>query len=281
MKITTLIENRSGEKSSNLKAEWGLSLHIFFNGHNILFDSGASGVFADNAEKLSIDLASVETAILSHHHFDHGGGLRRFFEANSGAKVHLGKAYGIECFGSLLFFKKYIGIDQALYKDYPDRFVAVSEPVEILSNVFIFPHITGPYPKPAGNKRLLVKQNGKLVQDDFSHEIVMAIKENNQLVIFTGCSHNGILNLVETVAREFKGVSVKGVVGGFHLVSGPPLNFMSASKSQVEELARQVLHYPIDQTYTGHCTGEKAYSILKGLMGERINRIMVGSSFEL
>ncbi len=50
MRVITLIENRPSKTYSQLAAEWGLSLYINFNGHNILFDTGASGLFAKNAE---------------------------------------------------------------------------------------------------------------------------------------------------------------------------------------------------------------------------------------
>jgi 7,8-dihydropterin-6-yl-methyl-4-(beta-D-ribofuranosyl)aminobenzene 5'-phosphate synthase len=109
----------------------------------------------------------------------------------------------------------------------------------------------------------------------------MAIKEDGKLVVFTGCSHNGILNMVDTVARAFKDIPIKALIGGFHLVAAPPFNFMAASKSEVEELAKSVLNYPIEKTYTGHCTGTKAFLILKDVMGERIMDIQTGSCFDV
>jgi len=282
MRVTTLIENRPSATDSQLVAEWGLSFHIAFNIHNILFDTGSSGSFVKNAEHLSVNVEAVDTAILSHHHFDHGGGLRRFFEANSTASVHLGEAPNGECFiRPLPFIKKYVGLEKALMTDYPDRFKTISKPTEILPDVFVFPHISGNFPRPAGNKRLFVRRDGKLTLDDFAHEIVMAIKENNQLVIFTGCSHNGILNMVDTVAREFKGIPVKAVVGGLHLVASPPFNFIAGSKREVEELSKNILDYPVDRTYTGHCTGTKAFTILKAVMGDRITDLQTGSCFEV
>ena len=161
MRVTTLIENRPSKTYSQLTAEWGLSLYITFNGHNILFDTGASGLFAKNAEHLSISVASIDTAVLSHHHFDHGGGLRRFFDVNTNAMVNLGQAPSGECFTRiLLFMKKYVGLEKALITDYPNRFKTISEPTEILPDVFIFPHLSGSYPKPAGNKRLFVQRGG-------------------------------------------------------------------------------------------------------------------------
>ena len=282
MRITTLIENRPCETDDRLQSEWGLSLHISFNGRNLLFDTGSTGAFAKNAELLSIDLAAVETAILSHHHNDHGGGLMRFFEANPIAKVHLGQLPRGECIlRPLPLIKKYVGLDNAFMASFANRFNTVTEPAEILPDVFVFPHISGSFPKPAGNKRIFVRRDGKLVLDDFNHEIVMAIKENNKLVIFTGCSHNGILNMVDTVARELTGIPVKAVIGGFHLIASPPFNFIAGGKRGVEDLSKSILDYPIDQAFTGHCTGTKAFAILKNVMGEHLTDMRTGSCFEV
>jgi 7,8-dihydropterin-6-yl-methyl-4-(beta-D-ribofuranosyl)aminobenzene 5'-phosphate synthase len=282
MRVTTLIENRPSKTDSHLISEWGLSLHIMVNDYGILFDTGSSGSFVKNAEHLSVNVASVNTAVLSHHHFDHGGGLRQFFELNSSAKVHLGKTPSGDCFGKIFgFVKKYVGLDKTLVADYPERFKTVTEPTQILPDVFVFPHISANHPKPAGNKHIFLKKDGTFILDDFAHEIVMAIKENGKLVVFTGCSHNGILNMVDTVARAFKDIPIKALIGGFHLVAAPPFNFMAGSKSEVEELAKSVLNYPIEKTYTGHCTGTKAFLILKNVMGERIMDIQTGSCFDI
>jgi 7,8-dihydropterin-6-yl-methyl-4-(beta-D-ribofuranosyl)aminobenzene 5'-phosphate synthase len=282
MKITTLIENRASNTKPELVSEWGLSLHIVFNDSSILFDTGASESFADNAEKLSVDLESVQAAILSHHHFDHGGGLERFLEINSNAKIYHGDVPQGDCYVKILrIFKRYIGIDKKILTDYRDRFVAVSKSTEILPDIFVLPHIISTRPKPIGNKQLYLVKDGKAILDDFSHEIVMAIKDNGKLVIFTGCSHNGILNMVDTVAKEFEGIPIKAVIGGFHLTSSPPFNFMAGTQSEMENLGKSVLNYPIEVTYTGHCTGKKAFGILKSVMGDKIKDIQTGSCFEI
>ena len=281
MRVTTLIENRPSEDDPHLKAEWGLSLHISYNGHSILFDTGSSGSFAANAERLSVDIASVDSAVLSHHHFDHGGGLARFLELNPTAEVHLGEApHGDPICRILGFVKKYIGLDKALVAGHPDRFLTLSEPTEILPGVFLLPHIAGPHPKPGGNRQLLLRTDDGLAPDEFAHEIVMAIVEDGELVIFTGCSHNGVLNMVDTVARQFDGVPIKAVIGGLHLVAAPPLNRMAGTRQEVENLARAVLDYPIGMTYTGHCTGAKAFGVLQSVMGNRLADLRTGSCFE-
>ena len=87
MKIIVLAENTAPE-GSGLKPEHGLSLYLEYAGKKLLLDAGASGCFADNAERLGVDLAAVELAVLSHGHYDHAGGLARFFQLNTSAPVY-------------------------------------------------------------------------------------------------------------------------------------------------------------------------------------------------
>jgi len=89
MKITTLIENTLAGGAVGLKPGHGISLLIEHRGKRILFDTGSSNRFALNAEALGIDLGRVDVAVISHAHFDHAGGLARFFEMNSTAPVLL------------------------------------------------------------------------------------------------------------------------------------------------------------------------------------------------
>ena len=121
MKLWTLLENTSCRE--DLNAEHGLSLYLETGTRRILFDSGQSGIFADNAEKIGIDLSRVDTVILSHGHYDHGGGLLRFLEQNHTASIYASP----RCFGD--FYngtEKYIGLDPALKAS--DRFVPVTAP---------------------------------------------------------------------------------------------------------------------------------------------------------
>ena len=87
--------------------------------------------------------------------------------------------------------------------------------------------------------------------------------------------------MIDTIAKEFEGIPIKAVIGGFHLVSSPPFNLMMGSKHEVENLGASVINYPVEMTYTGHCTGKKAFSVLKSVMGKQITEIKTGSCFDI
>lgn len=282
MQITTLIDNRPSPDDHELTAEWGLSLCVELNGRHLLVDMGATDAFARNAARLSIDIATIDAAIVSHHHYDHGGGLRRFLELNDHAPIYLGAApHGDPTVKLLGFVRKYIGLDQALLAKHARRFRFVHERTEVLPGVFVLPHIGGQHVRPAGNRHLYLKRDSALVADDFRHEIVVAIRERDALVVLTACSHNGLLNMVETASAEFPGIPIRAVVGGFHLAKLPPFRGMSESARAVADIGRAVLDRGIETTYTGHCTGEKAFEVLRAAMGDRVQEIHTGSRIDL
>lgn len=87
MLIKTLVEDTS--ISPELSSEHGLSIYIEANHRKILFDTGASNLFLQNANKMGVTIKDVDIAIISHGHYDHGAGLRTFLEENEKACVYL------------------------------------------------------------------------------------------------------------------------------------------------------------------------------------------------
>jgi 7,8-dihydropterin-6-yl-methyl-4-(beta-D-ribofuranosyl)aminobenzene 5'-phosphate synthase len=278
MKITVLVENSEAPDREELLFEHGLSIHIEFQGNNILFDTGASEAFSKNADALGIDLSAVDSAVLSHHHYDHGGGLARFIELNRSAKIYLNEAPDGELyFKALGFMKRYIGLDPKVFDTNSERFEVVDRNIEILPDVHIIPNIELPYQKPAGNKYLFLNKGPEWHLDEFLHELILVINEKDGLVVFSGCSHNGIPNIIDTVNTQFGGMPIKAVIGGFHLIGLPMFNTMAGSKREVEDVARKTLTYPVAKVYSGHCTGQKAYQVLKDVMGDKLDQLHTGA----
>ena len=173
MKITALIENTQRQGRSDLRNEWGLSLHIAHNNKNILFDLGTSGAFIKNATRLGCSIEEVDAAVISHHHVDHGGGLGAFLSANQKARVYL-SANPKDCYLQILrVLKRYVGLNKSLFAQYADRIEFINQPTEVFPQVFLINEIQQVYPLPRCNRFLFVKSAGHLALDDFAHELLM------------------------------------------------------------------------------------------------------------
>jgi 7,8-dihydropterin-6-yl-methyl-4-(beta-D-ribofuranosyl)aminobenzene 5'-phosphate synthase len=283
MRVVSLIDNAKPDEREDLHAEHGLSLYLESDGRRILFDTGASGTFERNAARLGIDIQAVDALVLSHHHYDHGGGLARFLEVNRQAKIHLRKSaeedFYFKALGGLL--SRYIGLDQDLLRRHADRFALIDADTEILPGVHLLTEISRDHPSPKGNRRLFLKADGAFRCDPFDHELVMTVREADGMVIFTGCSHHGILNMVDSATRKFPGLPVKAVFGGFHLIGLPKLNTMAGTRTEVRRLGTELLGFPVGRFYTGHCTGMKAFGVLKEVMAGRLEHFPTGSQVEL
>jgi 7,8-dihydropterin-6-yl-methyl-4-(beta-D-ribofuranosyl)aminobenzene 5'-phosphate synthase len=282
MRVTAVIENRTSDGCDHLQSEHGLSLQVEAAGVRVLFDTGSSGAFADNATALGADLAAIDLAVLSHQHYDHGGGLERFFGINATAEVFLR-----DCPVSDRFFRAFgvikrpIGLDRAVAERFSGRLHRLAETTEVSPNVWLLTEIAAAHPRPKGNGRLFVDVGGALEPDPFDHELVMVILEDDGMVIFSGCSHSGILNMVDTAVARFPDTPVKAVFGGFHLIGLPGFNTMAASGTEVEGIARAMMDRVGGTVFTGHCTGAKAFGVLAGVMGDRIRPFSTGAVVEV
>jgi len=254
MKLVTLMENTA--RCSELFAEHGLSLYIETETHKILFDAGQSSAFADNAGKLGVDLKKVDFAVLSHGHYDHSGGLGKFLEINKTAPVYVSR-YAFEPHYSA---NGYIGVDSALKNSEQIRYVA--EEISLAEGITLCQLEKAPM-DTAG---LLVEEDGERKPDDFRHEQYLLMEEGGKRILISGCSHKGILNIVDAFRPDV-------LIGGFH--------FMKITDEEtLREAAQKLLQYDAIY-YTGHCTGQTQYAYLKNLMGDKLHSIAAGTILEL
>lgn len=282
MRVTVLMDNERLEDRTDLKAELGLSLLVEHGGQRVLFDTGASGAFADNAAALGVDLGRVDAAVVSHHHYDHAGGLGRFFDENRHAPVYLRRAaYRHRFFKVFGLMKKPIGADPVLLDRFADRLIEVDDTREIVPGFVLITQMGHDHPRPAGNRYLWEAAADGPRRDLFDHELSMVVHHDRGMVVFTGCSHNGVLNMVDGAMACFPDRPVTAVVGGFHLVGLPFLNSIAGTRQDVEALGRTLGEISQATIVTGHCTGRKATGILSDILGDRLRPLAAGRVLEL
>lgn len=254
MKLITLIENTTAHP--DLTAEHGLSLYIETGVHKILFDMGQSSAFAENAQKLGVDLKAVDIAILSHGHYDHGGGLGKFLEINGTAPVYV-SAHAFEPHYNAA--DKYIGLDTALQGS--PRLIFTHGETKIGEGLTLH---TVPFP-PADTSGLQVMDNGVLLPEDFRHEQYLMIEEAGKRILISGCSHKGILAIAAYFQPDI-------LIGGFH--------FMKITDNTILDQSARDLSAKT-ACYTGHCTGTAQFERMKFTLGSRLISLQTGAVFEI
>lgn len=273
-----LVDNQSD--SPQLRSEWGASMYLKLANSSALFDMGTTDLFLENARLLGVPVASVDFAVLSHAHSDHGGGLARFLETSS-APVWTSANTGCDLCMRLGPVRVPVGVDQAVLSAHQGRIKRVTEDTEVLPGVHLLVDIPSVYPVPRGN-RLLMKQLGtRLVPDDFDHELLMVVEEDDGLVLLTGCSHHGVLNMVEAARNAFPGRSFKALVGGFHFMGIPVGGLLGDSRRTMRDVGESLRSLGIPRIVTMHCTQRRGYVALRNVLGSTIQYAGVGASLEL
>ena len=259
MKWTVLSDNRSHDDS--LETEHGLSILLETDKHRILLDTGASDMFIRNAERLGIDLSTVDYVFISHGHSDHAGGLQHLMKINEKAKVLVSP----DAMSGKFFSKR--GNLHGIIAEWPrkddDRLVMINQACAIAENIHVIAHIPQNHPMPKGNQNLYVQNTaGDYIHDDFRHELALYVDG----LLFTGCAHSGLENILAACPYP-----VKTVVGGFHLLDD------QETEEELAALAQRLkAKYPETQFYTSHCTGDKVFAILKTVMGDLLHAFSCG-----
>ena len=263
MNVAVLCENTSRDPA--LTPEHGLSLLVETAGRVILLDVGQSDAFAKNAERMGLSLADVDLAVLSHGHYDHGGGISTFFARNTRAPLYLSD----RAFGEHYHGERYIGLDRTL-AEHP-RLRPVKEDTCLVSGVSILSSSVRALKHPIDASGLTVREGGVHQPEPFLHEQYLLVEEEGRRILFSGCSHRGVRNLLAWFSPDV-------LVGGLHLSGLDPSDEADARAlaAVAEEMERSGTRF-----LTGHCTGERAYAYLKERLGERIEAFSTGDRFRI
>jgi len=282
MRIVTLMENTLGNQVENMGcvAEHGLSLYIETPKHKLLLDTGATGAFADNAKVLSVDLAQVDTLVLSHGHYDHAGGIMRFADINQNASIYIQNKAKFEYYHKSDIEERYIGIAPEI--SLLPTVNWVGERMHIDAELELFSNVKGRTLWPNGNRVLKQKvtdENGNVmfIQDEFEHEQYLVISCEGKKVLLSGCAHNGVINILEHYQMLY-GDAPDAMISGFHMMK--KTEYTEEEIRGIEETAR-ICSRLKTKFFTGHCTGEHAFEIMKNIMGDQLQYLHTGDEMFL
>ncbi|PRR79498.1 MBL fold metallo-hydrolase [Clostridium vincentii] len=275
-KITTLIENNADDNNI-LFNEHGLSLYIEIDEMKLLIDTGESGDFIKNAEKLKVNLNNLDYVLLSHGHYDHTGGFKRLVEK-------VGNPFKL-IVGEKLFYDKYALVETENYrfvgnpfdKDYieqnniPIKYMK-EDLFYINENIMVISNFEKNNDYEFVNKMFYIEKDGKYIPDNFPDEIALAIKTEKGLFVIVGCSHVGICNILETIVKR-TGMPIYGVLGGTHLIE--------ADETRIEKTINYFKEKDISILAFSHCTGEKATEKIKEKLGEKYLYNNTGNIIEI
>lgn len=276
MQITVLIDNNGKDE---LLCEWGLSFLIDTGSERILLDFGASDKFAQNAATLGVDLSTVDCAVLSHAHYDHGGGITAFLELNSKAPIYMASAAAEDCWAggrshssknlwATLFRKRYIGLPAGTIEHAGKRTRRISSAGQIGEHVWLIPNHE--CIKAGRRQKLYRMQDGTMHADDLQHELTLVCEGEKGLVVLNSCSHAGPGAILSEVKKVFPGKNIHAYIGGLHLYK--------TGRRGVQKTARALRDAGVEIVYTGHCTGDDAIAILNGSL--KVKRLHSGLVIE-
>jgi 7,8-dihydropterin-6-yl-methyl-4-(beta-D-ribofuranosyl)aminobenzene 5'-phosphate synthase len=220
-------------KVDGLKSDWGYSIVIEGLEKGILFDTGTKpDIFEFNFNKMDLDAGKVDLIVFSHEHGDHTEGLPAFVKMRKDIPVLIPFSF------SDAFKKKMI--------DFGLIPVLVKEPAKICENLY--------------------------TSGEFSYEIpeqALVLNTRNGLVVMTGCSHPGIVEMLKEIKSAFN-KNIYMVFGGFHL--------LDKSEKEMDAIISEMKAIGVVKCGATHCTGDKQIQMIKDSFGEGYFELGVGNA---
>ncbi len=220
-------------KVNGLQEDWGFSILIEGLDKNILFDTGTKpDIFESNFRKMNLDASKIDFLVLSHEHRDHTGGIPAFIKMKTDISVIIPSSFSEQFKKQMVGF----GLEPVLVKG----------PAKICNNLF--------------------------TSGEFAYQIpeqALVLNAKQGLVVITGCSHPGIVEMLKQIKITFN-KNIFMVFGGFHL--------LQKSDKEMNEIISEMKALGVVKCGATHCTGDKQIKMIKDAFGENYFELGVGNT---
>ena len=244
MEILVLVDNIA---SKPYISQHGLSIIVKTEDKRILFDAGPDPYTLNRNLKLMGEDDNFDCIVISHGHYDHTDGLKYLIEKRPEIPIYIHP----EAFVDRYREGRYIGIDRKLKESLRRRnLILVDDSPHYEGDIIVSGKVERlfPYERDLFYK---VSEDGTYKIDYVDDDMFMIVED----VVFTGCAHSGIINVIEYAKKINK--RVRGVVGGFHL--------MHASKRYIKMIYDYFSTQDFEFIMPLHCTGIYATKFLSKL----------------
>ena len=170
-----------------------------------------------------------------------------------------------------------LGAKEPKYLNWSERFVFINKGRKISDDMKIYAKIKS-IGQIIGDDSLLAKRDNQYISDPFDDEIYLMIKTEENNVLFSGCSHKGIENIVDQLEKK-ESQPITHVIGGFHMSHYDPQDLIQTT--YLESLGQKLYNKKTQTYFSCHCTGDDAYKALKPQMKDKLKRLKTGSVINL
>lgn len=272
VQVDILVENTT--PWAPLVGEYGFSALLTVNGRKILFDAGSGTSLFTNCTHMGIEPAEFEEIIISHGHFDHTGAIIPFLKQYGGRSIYAHP--GIFPRRIVPGRRNFIDIGCAFTLEDAVACGATFIPVEEFTEIHPGVYLTGEVPRlteyedVGGNFQKYEEDN--LVADTIPDDMAVVLDHPDGLIIISGCSHAGMVNIMNYAREKTRQSKILAYIGGTHLIR--------ASEQRLQQTVEAIRRLQVNKLMVGHCTGFYAAARLYHELGDAVVKADVGMTFK-